>query len=162
MTTKSETKVRTTMIGLAAGVLLLAGTGCASWYMVGSEPHSGPPRGATATYKAPTCTELSNGKELAGPKDATYYVTREGDKPVLFEIEGSGSGAKITNHWKDGEGTHFFTYVKGRQGWQYDVPEDPSAPAKRLVFTQYTVEESAGVMKPAGKPLVACALVPQR
>ena len=89
-----------------------------------------------------------------------YYLVQEAGQLVLLELDASGSGAKFRNHWQEEDGDHFFSYVKGRQGWHFMVPRERTREGWRLVLVQYSVDESSGVMKPVGNPAFACPMVP--
>jgi hypothetical protein len=139
-------------------------TGCASMFMAGSNPVSGPPASPEAVCKVPTCTMVSDNSQTAGPANQTYYLGREGHALVLFELDQGHSGAKITNHWSDEQGDHFFTYVRTSHGWEYIIPRDRSQPGVRLVYPKGTyatgtVNGTTRVVQ--GSPMLRCPLVCQ-
>jgi hypothetical protein len=77
----------TTLVG---SILL---SGCASSFMVGSQPHNGVPAGAVVQYRAPVCTLVANGSVVPGPVDQSYYLDEEGF-PILYELDQRGRGRR--------------------------------------------------------------------
>ncbi len=145
-------------LGLLAAASVACGTmSCASWFMKGSSQHKGPlPHNALAEFRVPTCT-MANGEEIDGP-DTTYYLVRGRKGPELIEAERSGRASAITNYWRDESGHNFATYVRGRQAWQYVIPDNPEEPAERRVFMQYGVSKHARGFRLTGTPIARCAL----
>jgi hypothetical protein len=141
-------------------VVVLLTSGCASWYLRGAEMAGHAPATPTAVYTAPTCG-LANGQVVAGP-EATYYLAEEATGLVLYEIEASGSGARITNRWVDANGTWFFVWVGNGPGWQYYFPADASLPPIRQAFDAgtYSGDRSTGVTRPVGVPSATCVMQP--
>jgi hypothetical protein len=143
------------------GLALCVGA-CASWYMKGSSPAKGAPPSPVGTFKITKCTTTS-GEEIAGPQ-ATYYLAA-GKKGglALYEIDATGDGAEISNHWQDEQGHHFVTYVANSHGWHYVIPDEPGKPGKRLVHPagSYTVQNVAGTMRLMGEPAASCEMVPE-
>jgi hypothetical protein len=143
-------------VGLAVFV-----SACASWYMKGSSPAKGAPPQPVGTFRITKCT-TSSGEEIAGP-NATYYLAA-GKKGglALFEIDGTGSGAEISNHWQDDQGHHFVTYVANSHGWHYVIPDEPGKPGQRLVHPagSYAVQNIAGTMRLMGEPAASCEMIP--
>ncbi len=137
---------------------------CASWFMVGSEPASGPPASRPqATYRVPEC-QLSVGRTaIPGPVDQTYYLaTGPEGRLVLYELDRSNTGAMITSHWVDAQGDHFFNYVKRQPAWEFIIPQDRVGPAWRLVYKAgtYAVTTEADYVRPAsGSPVAFCPMV---
>ena len=150
----------------AAMVMAILGmTGCASAFMAGSAPHTGVPEQVVARYRVPTCQFLSNGNQAAGPADQIYYLTETNAGPVLYELDGRGKGAAISNHWVDKDDDHFLTYVKTSHGWEYVIPKDHSKPADRLVYVHGTfhVSKVDDVLKvTTGEPQLRCPMIPMR
>ena len=144
--------------------LLLLIFGCASSFMVGSQPHTGVPDNAIASYTIPTCNHVSDGTSIDGPKDTTYFLVETETGPVLYELDNKGSGAAIANYWKDENGMNFLTYVKTSHGWQYVIPEDGSKPAVRQCYVKGTfrVQNVEGVLKvTSGSPTYTCEMIRQ-
>jgi hypothetical protein len=142
----------------AAAVLFSTlSSGCtAGFYLVGATPHSGPPVLSRGTWRVSDCASAAG--QPIPPPSATYYL----DDQALYEIDASGSGARITNGWSDASGRYFFTRVKTSHGWLYFFPADRAQPPVRLVYParSYGVDESMpGVMKPTGAPGATCTMV---
>ncbi len=147
------------VFGVAFVVLMCA---CASWFMKGSSPAKGVPSQPFGTFKISKCT-TTQGEDITPPV-ATYYLA-SGKKGglSLYEIDATGQGAEITNHWQDEEGHHFVTYVANSHGWHYIIPDEPGKPGKRLVHPAgtYTVQRIAGTIRLAGQPAATCDLLPE-
>lgn len=144
-------------------VVLLIG-GCASTFMAGSKPHKGVPTNSIAVYKVPKCINLKDGTAIDGPKGYNYYLVKTESGPVLYELDQKGSGAAITNYWRDENGMNFLTYVKTSHGWQYVIPDDKTKPAARKCYVRGTfrVMDVGGVMKvTSGEPTYNCEMIPQ-
>lgn len=144
--------------------LIILICGCASSFMAGSQPHTGIPGSSIASYKILTCEHISDGSSIDGPKDTTYYLAQTDNGPVLYELDSKGSGAAITNYWKDINGMNFLTYVKTSHGWQYVIPEDKTKPAVRQCYVRGTfrVTNVEGVLKvTSGSPTYTCEMIPQ-
>jgi hypothetical protein len=138
-------------------LLLVALTGCTSWFLKGAEQTSGPPSSSRAVFSAPVCT-TTEGETLTGA-DVTYYLADEGG-PVLYELDANGEGARITNTWSDELGTHFFVWVGTGPGFRFLFPSDGGAPT-RFVYTARSYQgdhSQEGVTKPIGDPAATCEL----
>ncbi|MFH2005273.1 MAG: hypothetical protein ABI333_01675 [bacterium] len=147
-------------IVLAVLCVACSSAGCASWFMVGAEPSSAAPAGATRAWTIPSC-QLSSGAPIAGPVTQTYYLAGG----ALYEIGANGSGAKFTNRWNAPGGTYFFAYVRTRHGWAYFIPNDPNTPATRFVYvggTFSTRDLASGAFQPVGTAAATCTMVPRR
>jgi hypothetical protein len=144
------------IVPVLGALSFIAASGCASWFLKGAEMAEQPPASPLATYQIGACT-MSTGEVIAGA-NATYYVANEGGL-VLYEMEG-GSGARITNHWTEPDGEHFFVWVARSHGWQFVFPYDPARPAVRLIYPAgtYSGVEQAGTMRPVGTPQAQCPL----
>ena len=153
----------TRILGMAVALLALATAGCAAGsFLVGAQMHdTGAPAGASAIYTIATCESLTGAAPVAGPAGTQYYLELGGAQPSLYELDASGNGARIVNHWTDAEGDHFFTYVKTSGAWHYVIPKDAAQPAMRFAYeakgTWDTVTEG-GVIKPTGNPSWKCPL----
>jgi hypothetical protein len=150
------------LIILSIMVLLIGG--CVSTFMAGSQPHKGVPANAVAVYTAPKCINQNDGSTIDGPRGVTYYLVRTESGPILYELDQKGSGAAITNYWKDGNGMNFLTYVKTSHGWHYVIPEDKTKPAVRKAYVRGTfrVTNVEGVLKvTSGNPTYNCEMIPQ-
>ena len=144
-------------------VVLLIG-GCASTFMAGSQPHNGVPANAVAVYTVPKCINQNNDSTIDGPRGITYYLVKTESGPVLYELDQKGSGAAITNYWKDENGMNFLTYVKTSHGWQYVIPDDKTKPAVRKCYVRGTfrVMSVDGVLKvTSGSPTYSCEMILQ-
>jgi len=112
---------------LRSAWMVLVGLGCqacASAFMEGSKPVTGAPPAPLAVCTVPSCTMAANNAPMAGPTGQTYYVARGSAGPVLYELDRNQKGAAITNHWRDAQGDHFFTYVRTSHAWEYILPHD--------------------------------------
>jgi hypothetical protein len=137
---------------------------CASWFMVGSEPVSGPLADQPlVTYRVPKCFGIAERKSIPGPVDQIYHLAKgPAEQLVLYEIDGSGKGARITSHWSDEKGDHFLTYVRRREAWEYIIPHDPGGSALRLVYGAggYSVTFAGDQVRLAsGIPTAVCDMV---
>ena len=144
-------------------VVLLIG-GCASTFMAGSQPHKGVPANVVAVYTVPKCINQNNDSTIDGPRGITYYLVKTESGPVLYELDQKGSGAAITNYWKDENGMNFLTYVKTSHGWQYVIPDDKTKPAVRKCYVRGTfrVMSVDGVLKvTSGSPTYSCEMILQ-
>lgn len=144
-------------------VVLLIG-GCASTFMAGSQPHKGVPANVVAVYTVPKCINQNNDSTIDGPRGITYYLVKTESGPVLYELDQKGSGAAITNYWKDENGMNFLTYVKTSHGWQYVIPDDKTKPAVRKCYVRGTfrVMSVDGVLKvTSGSPTFSCKMILQ-
>lgn len=142
-------------LAIVAAVLL---TSCVSYFLRGAKEYrGGPPPGAIASFTAKTCT-TSAGKKLDGPT-STYYLANTTRGPAFYELDSNGQGSAITNYWRDAQGHHFAAYVRGRQAWEYVLPDDRSKPGVRKVFLQYEIEHVPGGFRISGEPTATCALV---
>jgi hypothetical protein len=146
------------MKNLMLACVLVLGAGCtASFFMVGSTPHSGPPPASKASWVVSGCT-TADGRPTDKP-DATYYI----DDTSFYEIAANGQGARITNTWSDAKGRYFFTRVKTSAAWLYFIPADGASPPVRYVYFKgaYDVTEENGIIKPNGTPSATCGLQPR-
>jgi hypothetical protein len=147
--------MRYSLFAVAAVVGL---SGCASMFMNGGnlvDAGEGP-TAVKRSYKAPQCA-MTDGSSVAGPADVTFQLVDAG----IFERSSDGSGAVITNHWADAAGDHYFGWVKS-SGWEYVIPQDPNAPANRLVYVGLDTKTEGSVTKPATPVSATCPLVASR
>jgi hypothetical protein len=137
---------------------VLSMSGCASWYLRGAEMADRAPATSIARYTVTSCTNVA-GQTVPGPQ-ATYYLSREAEGPVLYEIESNGRGARIINQWSDEAGQHFFVWVGTGPGWHYVFPGDSSQPPTRYAYDAgtYGGEHAGGVTRPAGTPSATCVM----
>lgn len=155
---------KTKLTGVAGVVLVLQMPvvlpGCSGWFMVGSRPATVAPRNALAEYTVSQCVKVKDGSPMEGP-DATYYLaSNPAGGLALYELDSGDNGAMITNHWVDGAGDHFFTFVKTSHGWEYVIAPDRSG-GERLVFPSgtYTTTEEKGVLRVKGsEPVARCTM----
>ena len=155
--------IRQTWVGFVIGASWLLGA-CASWFMVGSESVSGPLADQPlAAYHVPRCFGIAQRTLIPGPVDQTYRLAKgPAGQLVLYELDGSGKGARITSHWIDEKGDHFFTYVRRGSAWEYVIPQDRSGSALRLVYVAggYSVTSAGDEVRLAsGIPTAVCDMV---
>jgi hypothetical protein len=151
---------RTAIPVLALAALGLSG--CAGAYMAGMETAKSPPLSAVGIYKAETCTDLTTGQPIAIPP-VTYFLEQSGPQVYLYEFDASQRGARVINHWVEGQEDMFFGYVKlMNRGFKWVVPFDRTLPGKRLVYVigQFRAIQENGVMKVDGNPIVECTMFP--
>ena len=89
--------------------------------------------------------------------------TSQYPRPGSTAFDARGNGAKITNHWQDAEGLHFFTYVRTSHAYELVLPENHKQAGKRRVFprgTYQTSEDAGGVVRPGGSPGATCEMTP--
>ncbi|MCP4370523.1 MAG: hypothetical protein GY797_20780 [Deltaproteobacteria bacterium] len=154
---------RLKLIYISSIVMFLI-SGCASTFMAGSQPHKGIPSNTIAVYKVPKCINQNDSSTIDGPKGITYYLVETESGPILYELDQKGSGAAITNYWKDENGMNFLTYVKTSHGWQYVIADDKTKPAVRKCYVRGTfrVMDVNGVLKvTSGNPTYNCEMIPQ-
>jgi hypothetical protein len=155
-----------TRILVAFSVAALLNWGCAATsLLVGAEMHdSGAPEDASAILTAPVCESLRGGKSVAGPAGVKYHLMLGLATPSLYELDDTGSGARILNHWADADGYHFFSYVATSGAWHYVFPKDATQTAMRYAYetngTWSTIDVD-GVIKPTGTPAWKCPLIKQ-
>ena len=155
--------IRQTWAWFVIGTSCLLGA-CASWFMVGAESVSGPlAEQPLAMYRVPRCFGIAQRTSIPGPVDQTYSLAKgPAEQLVLYELDGSGKGARITSHWIDEKGDHFFFYVRRGPAWEYVIPQDRRGSALRLVYAAggYSVT-SAGdhVRLASGIATVVCDMV---
>jgi hypothetical protein len=149
---------------LTVAGLAVPAAGCASWFMNGGTLHKGgPPPTATARFSVPSCRMLSDGSEMAGPQGQYYYLSQEARGPVLYELDGRGEGAAITNYWSDERGMHFFAWVSRSHGWVYTFPPTREELPTRWVFlggSYQVVQGPNGANMPQGQPAASCTMSP--
>ena len=149
---------------LRSAWMVLVGLGCqacASAFMEGSKPVTGAPPAPLAVCTVPSCTMAANNAPMAGPTGQTYYVARGSAGPVLYELDRNQKGAAITNHWRDAQGDHFFTYVRTSHAWEYILPHDANQAGVRLVYLKgtYVAGPVAGTIRVTfGTPTARCPM----
>lgn len=149
-------------LGVVGAILIVA---CASSLTPGSRPAGGPPRAPIATYTVPYCENMTSGERMTGP-EGTYFLAQEGPTgAALYEIDPSGRGVKVLNHWVDGQGDNFFAFVRGSHGWHFVIPQNRTLPGVRFVYPAgtYTPGRDASrlIKVIAGNPMGRCPMVPQ-
>jgi hypothetical protein len=84
---------------------------------------------------------------------------------VLYELDASGSGTRVTNHWVQEDGADvFFMWVARNGGFQWVLPQDRAAGGVRLVsqarhFKSYPDGE---ISKVSGTPEAHCPMIAER
>ena len=146
------------MRGATIGIVVLgvAGGGCGV-YIHGGDFVRTPPASPSATFAIESCS-TSSGEEMPHP-DIRYYLAEEEGAVVGYEFDPNGSGARLTNSWREGDTLYFFFYVAGSSSWRLVFPDDPARPAMRHIFSSTRTEtDDAGVIRPTGDPQASCVL----
>jgi len=154
----SDVTVRLPLLVMAA----LGLSACGGSYLEGMELADLPPTAAVATYTVGECTDLASGKKGLTPT-LTYYLESNGTSFFLYEFDPQRRGAKMTNHWVQGETDTFFSYASViNSGFRFLIPKDRRLPGKRLVYVggQFEAEMVNGAMQIIGNPITDCAMVP--
>ena len=146
---------------VVCAAVTLSVSGCASWFLNGAQMHEGVPRQPIARFTIPSCT-MANGAPSPGPPGQWYYLVQERRGLVAYEIDASGAGAQITNHWADERGDYFFVWVAGSHGWVYSFPRDRTQLPQRIVYAAgtYQLQQIGGATAPVGTAAGTCTLVP--
>jgi hypothetical protein len=148
-------------ISLLLGSLAIAAglSGCAGFFLQGASMHEGAPPSYTARYSVTGCRMTADGSPTDAPVGQTYYVVQDAEGPALLELDASGDGAAIRNHWSDGETDYYFGWVRTSHGWLYEIPRN-GGEARRHVFLRgsYSVSEVAGTSRPQGSAAAVCTM----
>lgn len=144
-------------------VALMTLSGCFSALTPGASPARRPPATAQRVWTVPQCQNLLNGAPVAGPQ-GTYQLAQEAGLLVLYELDNAGRGVRITNHWTDGQGDNFFTFIRNSHGYHYIIPPNRSQPATRFVYLAgtYSVGRVGDDVRPTGgQPSARCPMIPR-
>jgi hypothetical protein len=147
-------------LGVLALVLGLGG--CASAFMSGSAPVSAPPKSPLAKWTVTACKDAA-GAAIPMSGAISYYLEEGPEGLALYEMDAQGKGAKITNHWEDAQGMHFFTRVYTSHGFELFLPADRKQPGTRKVYLRGAFEvtkDANGVIRPGGAPGATCTMDP--
>jgi hypothetical protein len=152
--------MRARSIAVVASLVVTAG--CASWFMNGGKlVDKGYAPTVKAAYKAPTCKNLVDGSNIAGP-DVVYQLVQDEQGTGIFERSPDGTGAVITNHWTDDKGDHYFGWVQNN-GWEYVIPPEPAGKtAMRIAYSSLQTKAEGTITKPTSPPMATCEMVPAK
>jgi len=148
---------------VVALVLFIAGCGGGKTQMVGMHPSAAPPSPPAAVYTVQQCADLTSGQVIQVPP-MTYYLDHAVPAPRLYEFDANRRGAVMVNHWMEGDADVYFGYVGStNRGFKFVIPQDRTRMASRQVYapSQFRTFYEGPVMKPDGRPVLDCPMVPE-